>query len=41
MHAGLVWLNVVPGFMNLEVQKRLFEHALDQLKEKGTANEVL
>lgn len=40
-HAGLVCLNVAPGFMNLEVQKRLFEHALDQLKEKKPANEVL
>lgn len=41
VHAGLVCLNVAPGFMNLEAQKRLFEYALDQLKEKGPTNEVL
>lgn len=40
-HAGLVCLNVAPGFMNLDVQKRLFEHALDRLKEKEPTNEVL
>ena len=34
VHSGLVCLNVAPGFMNLEVQKRLFKYALDQLKEK-------
>ncbi len=42
VHAGLVCLNVAPGFMSLDVQKRLFEHALDQLKEKkDPTNEVL
>lgn len=41
VHAGLVCLNVAPGFMNLQVQKRLFAYALDQLKGKEPANEVL
>ena len=41
VHAGLICLNVAPGFMNLEIQKRLFEHALGQLDEKEPINEVL
>ena len=41
VHAGLVCLNVAPGYMNLEVQRRLFEHALDQFDEKEPINEVL
>jgi len=31
VHAGLVCLNVVPGLMSLDVQKRLFALALDRL----------
>lgn len=41
VHAGLVCLNVAPGFMNLQVQKRLFAYALDRLKGEEPANEVL
>jgi predicted nuclease of predicted toxin-antitoxin system len=41
VHAGLVCLNVAPGLMSLDVQKRLFEHALDQLENEEPVNEVL
>lgn len=41
VHAGLVCLNVAPGLMSLGVQKRLFKHALDQLKGQEPVNEVL
>ena len=41
VHAGLVCLNVVPDRMSLEVQKDLFEYALDQLANEEPINEVL
>ena len=41
VHAGLVCVNVAPGLMSLKVQKRLFEHALDQLEGEEPVNEVL
>jgi predicted nuclease of predicted toxin-antitoxin system len=40
VHAGLVCLNVAPGLMSLEVQKRLFALALDRLTDEPV-NEVL
>lgn len=41
VHAGLICLNVAPGLMSLNVQKRLFEHALNQLDDEKPVNEVL
>lgn len=41
VHAGLVCLNVAPGLMSLEVQKALFEHALDELAGVEPINEVV
>ncbi len=41
LHAGLVCLNVAHGLMSLEVQQRLFEHALDRLGDEEPINEVL
>ncbi len=41
VHAGLVCLNVAPGFMNLCVQKTLFEIALDRLAHEEPVNEVV
>ena len=41
LHAGLVCLNVAPGLMSLEVQKRLFALALDRLGEVEPVNEML
>ncbi len=41
VHAGLVCLNVPPGLMNLEIQKALFEHALDELAGEEPVNEVV
>lgn len=41
VHAGLVCLNVPPGLMSLEVQKALFEHALEELAGEEPVNEVV
>ena len=41
VHAGLVCLNVVPGLMSLDVQKRLFALALDRLGDVEPINELL
>ena len=40
-HPGLVCLNVAHGLMDLDVQRRLFEYALDQLENHVPFNEVL
>jgi predicted nuclease of predicted toxin-antitoxin system len=40
-HAGLVCLNVAPGMMSLDVQKRLFAIALDRLGDSEPINEML
>ena len=41
LHAGLVCLNVAPRLMNLDVQRRLFAVALDQLGNVEPVNELL
>jgi predicted nuclease of predicted toxin-antitoxin system len=41
MHPGLVCLDVVPGLMSLDVQRRLFAIALDHLSNVEPINEVL
>lgn len=41
LHPGLVCLNVAPGLMSLEVQKRLFILALDRLGESEPINEII
>ena len=41
LHAGLVCLNVMPGLMSLNVQKRLFALALDCLGDVEPINELL
>ena len=41
VHGGLVCLNIAPNRMNLDVQKNLFEYALDQLANEEPINEVL
>jgi len=41
VHAGLVCLNVAPGLMSLDVQKRLFTLALDRLGDAEPINELL
>jgi predicted nuclease of predicted toxin-antitoxin system len=41
VHAGLVCINVTPGMMSLDVQKRLFVIALDRLGDSEPINEVL
>ena len=41
VHAGLVCINVAPGLMSLEVQKRLFLLALDRLGCSDPINELL
>jgi predicted nuclease of predicted toxin-antitoxin system len=41
VHAGLVCLNVAPGLMSLDVQKRLFALALDRLGDREPMNELL
>lgn len=41
IHAGLVCLNAAPGLMALDVQRRLFIHALDRLGADEPVNEVL
>ena len=41
VHAGLVCINIAPDRMSLEMQKNLFEYALDQLANEEPINEVL
>jgi predicted nuclease of predicted toxin-antitoxin system len=41
LHPGLVCLNVAPGLMSLDVQKRLFALALERLGESEPINEIL
>ena len=41
IHAGLVCINVAPGRMSLDVQKRLFALALDRLGKDEPVNELL
>ena len=41
LHPGLVCLNIAPELMNLETQKRLFQHALNHLLNQDPVNEVL
>ncbi len=41
LHAGLVCINVAPGLMSLDVQKRLFAFALDRLRDGEPINELL
>lgn len=41
IHAGLVCLNVAPGLMSLDVQKRLFVLVLDRLGDTEPFNELL
>jgi predicted nuclease of predicted toxin-antitoxin system len=41
VHAGLVCLDVAPGLMSLDVQRRLFAIALDRLGDSEPINEVL
>jgi predicted nuclease of predicted toxin-antitoxin system len=41
LHAGLVCINVAPGLMSLDVQKRLFTLALDRLGDREPVNELL
>jgi predicted nuclease of predicted toxin-antitoxin system len=41
VHAGLVCLNVAPGLMSLDVQRRLFALALDRLGDVEPINELL
>ncbi len=41
IHAGLVCINVAPGMMSLDVQKRLFALALDRLGKDEPVNELL
>jgi predicted nuclease of predicted toxin-antitoxin system len=40
-HPGLVCLNVAPGLMSLDIQKRLFVLALEHLGESEPINEIL
>lgn len=40
-HPGLVCINVAHGLMSLDVQTKLFEHALVQLAEVDLADQVL
>ena len=40
-HPGLVCLNVAPGLMSLDVQKRLFALALERLGDLEPINEIL
>jgi predicted nuclease of predicted toxin-antitoxin system len=41
VHAGLMCLNVAPGLMSLDVQKRLFALALDRLGDSDPMKELL
>lgn len=40
-HPGLVSINVAHGLMSLDVQTKLFEHALAQLAEVDLTDQVL
>ncbi len=40
-HPGLVCINVAHGLMSLDVQTKLFEHALAKLAEVDLADQVL
>jgi predicted nuclease of predicted toxin-antitoxin system len=40
-HPGLVCLNVAPGLMSLDVQKRLFVLALERLDDSEPINEII
>lgn len=40
-HPGLICMNVAHGFMRLEVQTKLFEHALTRLADVDLAGQVL
>lgn len=41
IHPGIVCLNVAHGEMNIDVQKRLFQHALTLLESADPVNDVL
>ncbi len=41
LHAGLVCLNVAPGLMTLDIQKRLFALALDRLGANEPISEII
>lgn len=41
VHVGLVCINVAPGLMSLDVQRRLFVVALDRLGDSEPINELL
>ena len=41
VHAGLVCLNVAPGLMSLDVQKRLFALALDRHGKQISSNRAI
>jgi hypothetical protein len=41
LHPGLVCLNVAPGLMSLDVQKRLFALALERLGDSEPINEII
>ena len=41
LHPGLICMNVAHGLMRLEVQTRLFEHALTQVADVELAGQVL
>ena len=40
-HPGLVCINVAHGLMSLDVQQRLFEHAMTQLADVDLSGQVL
>jgi len=40
-HPGLVCMNVAHGLMSLDVQQRLFEHAMTQLADVDLSGQVL
>ena len=40
-HPGLICMNVAHGLMRLEVQTKLFEHALTQLADEELTGQVL
>lgn len=41
VHAGLVCINIAPGLMSLDAQRRLFALALDRLGDREPINELL
>ena len=41
VHAGLICINMAPGLMSLDLQKRLFALALDRLGDREPINELL